>query len=87
MVIIYCLLNYTVVNIVFIGDPYEGREMNGFVAITVGIMDPKKLKTEVSANLTTKDIVGISNAATGKCKHSDNCCLSQCPFPSFHSRC
>ena len=36
-------------------------------------MEPEKLKTKVSVNLTTGDIVGISNAATGKCKHSDNC--------------
>ena len=69
-------LTYTVVNIVFIGGPFEGREESGFVAITVGVMEPDKLKTEVSVNLTTEDIVGISNAATGKCKHGDNC-LSQ----------
>ena len=84
LIIICCLLTYTAINITFIGDPFEGREDSGFVAITVGVMEPDKLKTEVSVNLTTEDIVGISNAATGKC---DNC-LSQYPFHlSFHSWC
>ena len=71
MVIISCILTYTVVNIVFIGDPFEGREVNGFVAITVGVMDTERLITEISVNITTEDIVGISNAATGKCKYAD----------------
>ena len=84
---ICCLLTYTAVNITFIGAPFEGREGSGFIAITVGVMEPDKLKTEVSVNLTTEDIVGISNAATGKCKHVDNC-LSQYTFHlSFHSWC
>ena len=60
--------------------------MNRFVAISVGVMEPEKLKTKISVNITAEDIVGISNAATGKCKHGDNC-ISQCPFPSFHSWC
>ena len=87
IIIMNYLLTYTVVNVLFIGDPFEGEEDNGFVAIIVGVMEPENLKTEVSVNLTTEDIVGISNAATGKCKHGDNC-LSQYPFHfSFHSWC
>ena len=39
--------------------------MDGFVAITVYVMEPEKLKTEVSVNIAAEDIVGISNAATG----------------------
>ena len=72
-----CLLTYTVVNIVFIGDFYENWEVNGFVAITIGVMEAEKFKTEISVNLTTEDIVGISNAATGKCKQGDNCFSQQ----------
>ena len=72
-VIICCLLTYTVVNVLFIGDPFEGREESGLVGVTVGVIEYENLKREVSVNLTTEDIVGISNAATGKCKHGDNC--------------
>ena len=83
MVIIYCILNYAVVNIVFVGDPFEGSEMNGLVAIIVGVMEPEKLKTEVSVNLTTNYIVGVSNAATGKCKHGENYHNQQLLHPFF----
>ena len=77
---------YTVV-ILFIGAPYEGREGNGFVAITVGVIEPEKLKTKISVNLTTKDIVGISNAATGKYKHDENYIFFILISHSFHSWC
>ena len=86
MVIICFLLTYAVVNIVFIGGPFEGIEDSGFVAITVGVMDPDKLKTEVSVNLTTEDIV-VSNAATGECKHGDDCLIQYTFHLSFHSWC
>ena len=72
LLLLILILTYTGVNIVFIGDPFEGREDSRLVAITIGVVEPEKLKTEVSVNLTTKDIVGISNAATGKCKHDEN---------------
>ena len=78
-------LTYTDVNIIFIGAPFEGKEVNGFVAITVGVMEPEKLKTEVSVNLTTKNIVGISNAATSKCKHDENYHSQHFLRLSFHS--
>ena len=87
VVIILNYLTYTAVNVAFIGAPFEGKEDSGFVAIRVGVMEPEKLKTDVSVNLTTEDFVGISNVATGKCKHGDNY-LSQYPFHLFfHSRC
>ena len=70
VIIICCLLTYTVA---FIGSPFGGREDSEFVAITVGVMEPEKLEREVSVNLTTEDYVGISNPATGKRKHVDNC--------------
>ena len=59
--------------------------MEGFVAITVGVMEPEKLKTEVSVNLTTKNIVGICNAATGKCKYDENYHSQHLLQLSFHS--
>ena len=61
--------------------------MNGLVAIIVGVMEPEKLKTEVSVNLTTNYIVGVSSAATGKCKHGENYIFFILISHSFHSWC
>ena len=64
--------------------------MNRFVAIVVGVMKPEKLKTTISVNLTTEDIVGISNTATGKCKDDENYHNQHLLHPNltfFHSWC
>ena len=60
------LLTYTVLTIGFIGDPYEGRESEGVVTITVGLLGSAVLDNEIPVMFSTKDISGISNAAEGK---------------------
>ena len=60
------LLTYTVLTIGFIGDPYEGREGEGAVTITVGLLGSTVPENEIPVMLSTKDISDISNAAKGK---------------------
>ena len=61
-----CLLTYTVLTIGFIGGPYEGKESDGVVTITVGLLGSTVLHNEIPVLFSTQEISGISNAAEGK---------------------
>ena len=60
------LLTYAGLTIEFIGDPYEGREGDGVVTITVGLLGSTLPENEIQVMFSTKDISGINNAAEGK---------------------
>ena len=60
------LLNYTVVHIGFIGPPFEGREKDGIVTVTFGVLGHTELDEAVPVTLNTLDISNINNAAEGK---------------------
>ena len=54
------------VHIGFIGDPFKGREKDGVVTITFGVLGHTELEEVVPVLINATDIPGISNEAVGK---------------------
>ena len=57
--LIFCIFN-AVLDIGFIGSPFEANENDGFVTVKFGILTPSYLQAEVSIELFFSDSLAIS---------------------------
>ena len=74
----YYYFTYTVINIGFTNDSYEGYEGNGYVTIELGIQEGVNLHVDIFIRVTSENIENTANTANttnaATCKYNGDVC-------------